>query len=116
MPLSNNPEVLLSRVYYPMSYTYQKPLHTRRYKAYIARERKTLRRGIGGVCITLLISILACGVFVWVLGRAIDTHINNQDTMLCQSARVSHNAEYLKRCECYYTTQDITCMRGEVNR
>ena len=46
--------------------------------------------------------------------RAIDIYIENQDIMLCKSAKVSGNAEYLEKCECWYKGQDIKCLQGEV--
>lgn len=50
----------------------------------------------------------------WAVGRGIDKSIENQDTMLCNSAKVSGNEEYLKKCECYYRSGEIKCLQGEV--
>ena len=45
--------------------------------------------------------------------NAFDKQIDNQDIMLCQSALKSGNAEYLRKCDCFYKSNDITCLRGE---
>lgn len=47
----------------------------------------------------------------WALARGIDLHFQNQDRMLCQSAKVSGNAEYLTKCQCYYDGAPISCMQ-----
>jgi len=31
--------------------------------------------------------------------------------MLCESAKVSGNIEYLEKCECYYEGGDIKCLQ-----
>jgi len=45
--------------------------------------------------------------------NALDKQLDNQDIMLCQSALKSGNAKYLRKCDCYYKSNDITCLRGE---
>jgi len=42
--------------------------------------------------------------------RAVNISINSKAIMHCNSARISGNAEYLKKCDCYYSTGDITCI------
>ena len=49
--------------------------------------------------------------FTSILLRAIDKSIENQDTMLCESALKSRNRKYLKKCECYYQTGEIKCLQ-----
>lgn len=41
---------------------------------------------------------------------ALDKGIKSQDTMLCNSAKKSGNADYLAKCACFYEGQDISCM------
>jgi len=53
-------------------------------------------------------------LFVKLFVSAIDKSISNQDRMLCESALVSGNREYLNKCECYYKGNDIKCIRKEV--
>ncbi|MDD5015573.1 MAG: hypothetical protein PHW73_10870 [Atribacterota bacterium] len=62
------------------------------------------------VCITALMigTTVALGHS---LIRAIDIKITNQDRMLCKSAQISGNTDYLKKCECFYKTDDITCLQ-----
>lgn len=45
------------------------------------------------------------------LGHAVDTQIDNQNTMLCESALVSGNVEYQKKCAPYYESHNITVVR-----
>jgi hypothetical protein len=45
--------------------------------------------------------------------NAFDKQIDNQDIMLCQSALKSGNTKYLRKCDCFYKSNDITCLRGE---
>lgn len=55
--------------------------------------------------------ILFIGVILSLVGGAIDSSIDRQNTMLCSSAQVSGNEKYLKLCKEYYKTGDITYMR-----
>lgn len=45
--------------------------------------------------------------------NAFDKQIDNQDIMLCNSALKSGNAKYLKKCDCYYKTNNIICLYNE---
>ena len=45
--------------------------------------------------------------------NALDKQLDNQDTMLCQSALKSGNTKYLNKCDCYYKTNDIKCLYKE---
>lgn len=47
------------------------------------------------------------------IGGGIDKSIDNENIMLCHSAEVSGNSEYLKKCQKFYETGDITYLRGE---
>jgi len=63
-----------------------------------------------GIVQAILIGIFVA--FVWaVLSNGIDRQILNQDTMLCESAKVSGNTKYLNKCQCYYQTQEIKCLQ-----
>lgn len=44
---------------------------------------------------------------------AVDNKIDNQDVMLCNSALKSRNAEYLKKCECFYKGEGIRCIHSK---
>lgn len=61
-----------------------------------------------------IIVVLVCTAMVvfigWSLLRGIDSMIESQDRMLCESAKISGNKEYLEKCECYYQTGDIKCL------
>jgi len=80
---------------------------------YIALKRKRAIGAIVGATITLVMGIIAVMVSIHIIGRAIDTSIDNQNTMLCNSAKVSGNEEYTKKCQSYYKDGDITYMRYE---
>jgi hypothetical protein len=47
----------------------------------------------------------------WLLVLGIDKTIENQDIMLCESAKISNNQKYLEKCECYYSGEDIKCLQ-----
>lgn len=49
-------------------------------------------------------------LLAWSLSLGIDKTIKNQDTMLCESAKVSGNAAYLNKCSCYYSGENISCL------
>ena len=57
----------------------------------------------------LIVSMLLIGKAV---GRALDITFSNQDIMLCESAKISGNREYLNKCECYYQSKEIECLQG----
>lgn len=57
------------------------------------------------------ILIIACLILISkAIGHAIDSYFDNQDRMLCNSAKVSGNEEYLEKCECFYNGEDIRCI------
>lgn len=59
----------------------------------------------------ILTLLIASGLLLgWVFVRGVDITIANQDTMLCDSALKSGNREYLKKCDCYYSSGDIACL------
>jgi len=55
--------------------------------------------------------IIAVFLLLLAFASAIDKSIRNQDTMLCESAKISGNKEYLIKCECFYQGQDIKCLQ-----
>ncbi len=55
-------------------------------------------------CVALL------GILFYGLNNAIDDGIARQDEMLCRSAEVSGNVEYLKKCACFYAGEEIECV------
>jgi len=59
----------------------------------------------------ILLILLVTMFFVAILIKGIDRGIENQDQMLCESAKISGNKKYLKKCECYYQTEDIKCLQ-----
>ena len=61
---------------------------------------------IGGISITLLTIFLVGKILI----EGIDKHFDNQDTMLCNSAKQSSNVEYLEKCQCYYAGDNIRCI------
>ena len=60
---------------------------------------------------SILLGAVLLIVLYFITGRAIDIHIMNQDTMLCESAKVSGNIEYLEKCQCYYQSGEIKCLQ-----
>ena len=73
-------------------------------------SRRHNHKIIKGIVYTaLMIGLLSALGKVFV--RAIDIHIENQDIMLCKSAKISGNIEYLEKCECFYKTENIICLQ-----
>lgn len=62
------------------------------------------------VGIIALLLGLGFGFFIGV-GNGIDRQIDSQNTMLCESALISGNKEYQKKCQPYYESHDITIVR-----
>lgn len=63
---------------------------------------------------TAILSVLiAVGlVFLAVsFGEAMDTNIDSNNKMLCESALKSHNLDYLKKCQVYYQTGQLDYLR-----
>ena len=77
-----------------------------KYKRIIKRQAST----IGAYTILIIVGLLA---FAYSFTYSIDTTINNQDIMLCNSAKISGNKEYLKKCECYYKFNNIDCIQNQ---
>ena len=51
-------------------------------------------------------------LFVLGFNHSIDESLSNRKAMLCNSATVSGNTEYLAKCQCYYATSDISCVKS----
>lgn len=51
-------------------------------------------------------------ILTYEMDSSIGKGIENQDTMLCESAKVSGNTQYLSKCGCYYNTGDIKCLQN----
>jgi len=64
-----------------------------------------------------LILVIATIYFgIKILNQTATITIQNQDRMLCESAQISGNEEYLAKCECYYQTGDIECLERNFER
>lgn len=57
----------------------------------------------------IIIAVMVLGV-ASTIGEAFDSYFDNRDSMLCNSAKVSDNEEYLKKCECFYEGESIRCV------
>lgn len=62
------------------------------------------------VAVSALVIVIVL-IFSKTLTRGIDLTIKNQDTMLCESAKISGNTEYLNKCKCFYEGKDISCIQ-----
>lgn len=89
-----------------LNYNYINP-NRREYKI-----KETLPVGYFTMLIIIVIATLSTPYFLY---RAIEIHNNNQMLMLCESAKLSGNEVYLPKCECYYKTNVITCIKGDKN-
>jgi len=61
--------------------------------------------------IEFLVLLSTMLVLALILAKGLDQSIQNQDTMLCESAKISGNVQYLHKCECYYQSGDIKCLQ-----
>jgi amino acid permease len=68
---------------------------------------KNIRTKVLTACVSLLMITIFSICFVY----GIDKHIENQDTMLCNSAVKSGNREYLQKCQCFYKGESIKCLQ-----
>jgi len=59
----------------------------------------------------VLILIIAMAGFTSSINNSIEKSIEKQDTMLCESAKVSGNIKYTEKCSCYYESGDVKCMQ-----
>jgi len=57
-----------------------------------------------------ILVILFIKAFLW----GFDEHFDNQNKMLCNSAKVSKNPKYLELCKCYYEGKPVRCINVEV--
>ena len=62
--------------------------------------------------LNIIIAFVLVTLFVLAGGRAFDESMDNKDVMLCNSAKVSGNEEYLKKCSCFYGGEDVRCIYG----
>lgn len=83
---------------------------------YITQERYGLgsnkhRNKLNKTIVNALIISALMMTFVYVFIYGLDRTIENQDVMLCKSALKSKNREYLNKCQCYYSSQNIRCLQ-----
>ena len=58
-----------------------------------------------------LLLVIGLGSMFYACSKGINKHIENQDRMLCESAKISRNRKYLKKCQCYYQGGEIKCLQ-----
>ena len=76
----------------------------------LARNLKP-RDGYKEIIRMLTLTIVLIGVFGIVALRAMTISEDNQNRMLCESAKVSGNKEWQVKCQEYYLTNDVTYLR-----
>jgi len=105
-----NDNLFVPSLSYPFSYT-------NRVNEVRLRQRRKIIRMIKAKGLEVGLSAIMIIAFTILLGlafvRGLDKHIENQDRMLCQSAKVSGNTEYLSKCQCFYQSGDIRCLQGK---
>ena len=75
-------------------------------------ENKEESNGFYNLLILSLLMTIMGYVFIKACGYGMDRAIRSQDRMLCESALISRNKDYLKKCQCYYDGKDIKCLEG----
>jgi len=73
--------------------------------------RRRRKDGFNKVVGLTLLLIITFGLMFYACGKGVDKYFEDQDKMLCESALISGNREYLKKCECYYESKDIRCLQ-----
>lgn len=63
----------------------------------------------------IIIFSVVVAFFTVLLGNAVDSSMDNKDEMLCNSAKVSGNEEYLEKCICFYGGENIRCIYERSN-
>jgi hypothetical protein len=64
----------------------------------------------------VILGFLALLGMAFMFANAFDTSMDNKDSMLCESAKVSGNVIYLEKCTCYYGGENIRCIYREVKK
>lgn len=79
---------------------------------FIAKKRgqQALRNTFAFTRMVLLLAFLSLGL-VYLAVKSLDGHIENQDRMLCESALISKNEEWLEKCRCFYAKGNIKCLQ-----
>lgn len=49
-------------------------------------------------------------IFAFSFSFGFNDYLDRRDIMLCKSAKVSGNSEYLAKCGCYYVGGNISCI------
>jgi len=62
------------------------------------------------------ILVLLITFFSFTLRQGIQKSIENQDTMLCESAKISGNVQWLQKCKCYYAGENINCISKKYDK
>lgn len=96
-----------SPTYYNDGIVQRRFLRLNRYSRVGARKIFMMK---GRTLLTLLAVTLFTSIMIKLFVDGLDWHIRNTDRMLCESAKVSRNAEYLEKCECYYRGESIECV------
>lgn len=70
------------------------------------KNKKTLR-----TLVILYFSLfIITGILFWAWLHGLNTAIDNQAVMLCESARTKNgDPEWREKCQCYYETGNIVC-------
>jgi len=101
LPINIKDNISFTTTKLPSSYTYNRYKHS---DLSINHKTNGVISNIAVVFLLIIISI----VFV----KGFDKRIESQDIMLCESALISKNAEYLRKCQCYYQSDDIKCLQN----
>ena len=101
LPINIKDNISFTTTKLPSSYTYNRYKHSELGTNHKAHEV------ISNIAVVFLLIIISI-VFV----KGFDKRIESQDIMLCESALISKNAEYLRKCQCYYQSDDIKCLQN----
>ena len=71
--------------------------------------RRAMLKAHNTVGLILLLAVLIFAMY-FAFVKGLDMTFDNRDRMLCESALVSGNKEWLDKCTCYYAGKDIKCL------
>lgn len=67
------------------------------------------KKMVGNIAHLVIFFCLIAIVGYYVL-KGFSDQLDNREVMLCESALKSGNEVYWEKCQCYYETNDITCI------
>jgi hypothetical protein len=91
----------------PLSYSSSINTNELRTNRYSKAKQDSVIKAVATTALLIVMMLILSKLTV----KGIDNGFRDQDIMLCHSAKISGNEEYLNKCKCYYEGKDISCIR-----